>query len=231
MNFDSEFLPFLIGFAIVIAFVWYVVKTWIDEKPNYSQGTGDRTKDKPHLFPQHKVSGKRVRVVDGDGLEADINGFGNLHIRLAYVDAPEFDQPWGKESKDELWRLTDNDSIEFELIEYDDYNRVIAVVWSENKNINLEMVKRGHAWLIKSRVPESKLEEYISARKGAQDDALGLWQSDWPMSPWKWRWQFEPRKESSARNILKPAARHKLEKKKEQLEADLKQIKDILRQD
>ena len=231
MNFDSEFLPFLIGFAVVIAFVWYVVKTWVDEKPNYSQGTGDRTKGKPHLFPQHKVSGKRIRVVDGDGLEADINGFGKLNIRLACVDAPEFDQPWGKESKDELWRLTDSDSLDFELIKYDRYNRVLAVVWSENKNINLEMVKRGHAWLIVHLTPESDIEEYKSARDDAQKSGSGLWQSDWPMPPWEWRLQFEPQEASSARNILKPSARHKLEKKKQRLESDLEQIMDILRQD
>ena len=206
MNFDSEFLPFLIGFVTILAFVWYVVKTWVDAKPNYGQGTGD-------------------------GLEAEINGFGKLNIRLAYVDAPEFDQPWGKESKDGLWRLTDSDSLDFELIKYDKYDRVLAVVWSENKNINLEMLKRGHAWLIVHLTPESDIKEYKSARAVAQDNGIGVWQSDWPMSPWKWRWQFEPRKESSARNILTHPARHKLEKKKEQLEADLKQIKDILRQD
>ena len=231
MNFDTEILPLLIGFAIVIAVIWYVVKTWIDEKPNYRQSTSDQAKDKPHLFPQHKVSGKRIRVVDGDGLEAEINGFEKMHIRLAYVDTPEFDQPWGKESKDELWRLTDSDSLEFELIKSDRYSRVIAVVWSGNKNINLEMVKRGHAWLSIRWIPESKLEEYRTARDDARDEALGLWQSNWPMPPWKWRKQFEPTKESSARNVLKPSARQKLEKKKERLESDLEQIMDILRQD
>ena len=231
MNLDSEVLYSLIALVILIAFVLLAAKIRAAGQPNSGQVTGDRAKDKPHLFPQHKVSGKRIRVVDGDGLEADINGFGKLNIRLAYVDTPEFNQPWGKESKDELWRLTDNDSLEFELIGYDKYSRVLAVVWSENKNINLEMAKRGHAWLSNNRVPESKLEEYKTARNNAQKKKIGLWQSDWPMSPWKWRWQFEPRKESSSRNILKPSARHKLEKKKEMLESDLKQIKEILRQD
>ena len=231
MNFDSEFLPFLIGFVTIVAFVWYVVKTWIDAKPNYDQCADGRTKNTPHPFPQHKVSGKRIRVVDGDGLEAEINGIGKLNIRLAYVDAPEFDQPWGKESKDELWRLTDSDSLDFELIKYDKYDRVLAVVWSDNKNINLEMLKRGHAWLSIRWIPESKLEEYKKARDDARESGTGLWQSDWPMPPWKWRLQFEPQEASSARNILTPSARHKLEKKKEKLESDLEQIVDILRQD
>ena len=231
MNLDSEVLYSLIALVILIAFVLIAAKIRAAGQPNSGQVTGDRAKDKPHLFPKHKVSGKRIRVVDGDGLEADINGFGKLHIRLAYADTPEFDQPWGKEAKDELWRLTDNDSIEFELIRYDGYNRVMAVVWSDNKNINLEMVKRGHAWLSIKWIPESKLEEYKSARAVAQDNGLGVWQSDWPMPPWEWRLQFEPRKESSSRIILKPSARHKLEKKKEMLESDLKQVKEILRQD
>ena len=231
MNFDSEFLPFLIGFVTIVAFVWYVVKTWIDAKPNYDQCADGRTKNTPHPFPQHKVSGKRIRVVDGDGLEAEINGIGNLNIRLAYVDAPEFDQPWGKESKDELWRLTDSDSLDFELIKYDKYDRVLAVVWSDNKNINLEMLKRGHAWLIVHLTPESDIEEYKNARATAQKNATGLWQSSWPIPPWEWRSQFEPQKESSTRNVLTPSARHKLNTKKERIESELAQVMKILNHD
>ena len=48
------------------------------------------------------VEGRLLRVSDGDGLEIRLRFRGTRRVRLAYVDAPELDQPWGAEAQDAL---------------------------------------------------------------------------------------------------------------------------------
>ena len=51
------------------------------------------------------VEGRVRRISDGDGLEFQFPSRGTRRVRLAYVDAPEFDLPWGAEARDALSRL------------------------------------------------------------------------------------------------------------------------------
>jgi len=67
-------------------------------------------------FRRKSVLGRIVHITDGDGLVADMDGFGRLNTRLAYVDAPEHDQPWGAEAKDALTRLASPGRCRFRLV-------------------------------------------------------------------------------------------------------------------
>ena len=80
-------------------------------------------------------------VVDGDTIT-----IGNTSIRLAGIDAPELDQPWGKKAKWELLALTKGQIIRAELDGSMSYERTVARCYlPDGRDLSLEMVKMGLA--------------------------------------------------------------------------------------
>ena len=57
-----------------------------------------------HDLPRDRFVEDRVLRI-GDGLEIRFPFCGARRVGLAYIDAPEFDQPWGAEAQDALSRL------------------------------------------------------------------------------------------------------------------------------
>ena len=104
-------------------------------------------------FPQEALPGRVVRVTDGDGLVANVPGFGRLNVRLAYMDAPEHDQPWGPEATAALARLAVHLDIRLRLLYRDRYARAVAVVSAGDMVFNEELVRHGHAWVYPRYLP------------------------------------------------------------------------------
>lgn len=69
------------------------------------EADASRRKRSGAITPGETVTGWVAKVTDGDGLLVNVAGRGQFAVRLAYVDAPEFDQPGGKEAKDALRKL------------------------------------------------------------------------------------------------------------------------------
>ena len=82
------------------------------------------------------------RVIDGDTIVADNNS-----TRLLGINSPEKGELYYEEAKEFLENLILNKSVrlKFGKDKYDRYNRVLAYVYFENKNVNLEIVKQGLA--------------------------------------------------------------------------------------
>lgn len=68
----------------------------------------------------------------------------------------------------------------------DSYNRILGTIFLNNENINLKMIRKGHAWAYRRYVTDKK---YIQAEKLAKKDKLGLWElpKEQIIPPWKWR--------------------------------------------
>ena len=129
-----------------------------------------------------------MRVVDGDSIEADVSGFGRLSIRLANVDAPEYDQPWGREAGEALARLVQEGSPEFRLLYRDQYARVVDLVSVKGIVVNEQLVRDGHAWAYDRRLPVWLRARYKGFERTARDSGAGLWGSRTkPIPPWEWR--------------------------------------------
>ena len=145
--------------------------------------------------PKPKLAGKTlpgriVRVTDGDGLIADIEGCGTLTIRLAHIDAPEYDQPGGLEAKEALRVLARGRGWQFELLKEDHYGRTIAVVSNEWQTLSDALVRTGHAWTYKRYVPTAMRNHYTKLERGARQRRDGLWGGhETPIAPWEWRSQ------------------------------------------
>ena len=116
-----------------------------------------------------------MRVVDGDSIEAEVSGLGRLSIRLANVDAPEHDQPWGREAGEALARLVPGGRPEFRLLCRDQYARVVGLVSVKGIVVNEQLVRDGHAWAYDRYLPGWLRARYKGFERNARDTGAGLW--------------------------------------------------------
>ena len=92
--------------------------------------------------PEHEttLTGK-CYVVDGDTIR-----IGKVSIRLAGIDAPELDHPWGKKAKWELVQLCKGEVITAEIEPEMSYDRVVATCFlPDGRDLSAEMVRVGLA--------------------------------------------------------------------------------------
>ena len=122
-------------------------------------------------------------VVDGDTVHATKNG--KLYkIRLTEIDAPERDQPFGKQSTDNLKVFLRKGFIDVDLKGQDIYERHLGRIYVDGTDINKKMVSTGSAWVYDTYVTDKSL--YIEQKK-AQNNKLGIWADEQAMPPWVWR--------------------------------------------
>jgi len=83
----------------------------------------------------------RCSVIDGDTIS--IQG---KSIRLAGIDAPELQHPWGQKAKWELVRLTKGSIVTATVLPEMSYDRIVAVcTLPDGRDLAAEMVKLGLA--------------------------------------------------------------------------------------
>ena len=158
----------------------------------------------PSLVLATTLEGKVIKVADGDTITI-MDDSGNKHrIRLGGIDAPEKDQPYGKESTQSLLELTSGKAVVIEYEKRDRYKRIIGKVLVDPpgevfcmaldcvKKIDagLEQIKTGLAWHYKYYQMEQSEEDrrlYSEDELEARTKPIGLWMGKERMSPWKWR--------------------------------------------
>ncbi len=80
-------------------------------------------------------------VVDGDTIR-----IGKVSLRLAGIDAPELEHPWGKKAKWELAQLCKGQTITAEIEPEMSYDRVVAKCYlPDGRDLSAEMVRLGLA--------------------------------------------------------------------------------------
>ena len=152
----------------------------------------------PSCATSRKVEGKVTRVADGDTLTLVTREGTKLKVRLYGIDAPEVrhemlpGQPYGKEAKAALTALVLGRRVTVEIVEIDTHRRMVGIVRMSGADINLAMVRSGHAWAYRRYLSAPYASEYIAAEKEARNRGLGLWKQANPDPPWefkrrKWR--------------------------------------------
>ena len=105
-------------------------------------------------------------------------------IRLTEIEAPERDQPFGKQSTDNLKVFLRKGFIDVDLKGQDIYKRHLGRIYVDGKDINKKMVSTGSAWVYDKYVTDKSF--YIEQKK-AQNNKLGIWADEEAMPPWVWR--------------------------------------------
>jgi micrococcal nuclease len=101
------------------------------------------------------LKGEVTRIVDGDTLYV-----GSTKIRVVLVDTPEVGEPGYSEATNFTATLcpvgsqatVDQDDDQL----YDSYNRLLAVVYCDGKNLNKELLENGHAVILTQYCNESE---------------------------------------------------------------------------
>jgi len=132
------------------------------------------------------IYAKVIKVVDGDTVHLMHKKYGLIKVRLADIDTPERDQPYGIEAKKVLNKIINNKLIKLKKITIDRYKRIVGIIYYENMEINYFLVINGHAWCYEKY---NQRESIKKAQNYARKNSLGLWSNKYgkPMPPWEWR--------------------------------------------
>lgn len=128
-------------------------------------------------------NGKVIKVADGDTVTV-LKGKQQMRVRLASIDAPEKNQPYGTRSRQHLSDLVFGKTLRVEEQGRDRYGRTIGVLHLQGADINRAMVSAGMAWAYTDYLNDRLMPLYeLRARMARR----GLWADNDPMAPWQFR--------------------------------------------
>jgi endonuclease YncB( thermonuclease family) len=136
------------------------------------------------------LTGKTVRVTDGDTIVILSEGNVQHKIRLQGIDAPERRQAYGTKSKDHLGDLVAGRFVVVEYDKRDRYGRIVGKVLAGDEDACLDQIRAGYAWHYKKYQNEQTQADqrlYSEAELEARDARRGLWQDPHAMPPWEYR--------------------------------------------
>ncbi|MEZ5551014.1 MAG: thermonuclease family protein [Pseudomonadales bacterium] len=153
------------------------------ESVNSASDTRDITAD---------VTGRVRSVADGDTFLLETTEGVRLVVRVAEIDAPEQDQPFGDQSKRALTKLVSGRSVQLLVQTTDTYGRAVARPYVGTTDVSAEMIASGSAWVYRHYQREARLSDLERAAKQAKK---GLWAlpAAQRQPPWEWR-RTHPRK-------------------------------------
>jgi len=136
------------------------------------------------------LTGKVVKITDGDTLYVLDANYKEHKIRLAGIDAPERKQAYGLASRKHLLSIVAGKQVTVEYQKRDRYGRIVGKVLLDGIDACLEQVKAGYAWHYKKYQHEQSVEDrqlYADAENKARNERLGLWRENNPNPPWEYR--------------------------------------------
>ncbi len=115
------------------------------------------------------------RVIDGDTIELQ----DNTMVRYQGIDAPDSSELFYKEATEANKELVEGKKIKLEYDAYtsDKFGRVLAYVIIGDKNISIELVKKGLAKvaILEDRRKLIYQDELLKAEQEAKTKKLGVW--------------------------------------------------------
>jgi endonuclease YncB( thermonuclease family) len=155
----------------------------------------------PAVGDQDVLNGRIVSVTDGDTFKAKIQG-AVMEFRMADLDAPELDQPYGRDAKAMLKAALSGKDAVMLRVDTDSYGRLVAHVWIGNLHINREVVALGAAWFY----PEYAHDDCLyNVENEARDAKRGLWALPLKNRVEPWVWRERKRDAAAAKHKKKPA--------------------------
>ena len=104
------------------------------------------------------VTGTVTKISDGDTIHLTTPEQTILKVRLYGIDAPETDkinnktgqinipgQPYGDESWTALKSKIMCKKVKVDILDIDKYRRMVGMIYLDDRNINLEMIREGYA--------------------------------------------------------------------------------------
>jgi endonuclease YncB( thermonuclease family) len=127
----------------------------------------------------------RVEAVnDGDTVTCIDAAGQRVRIRLVRIDAPELDQPMGREARAALAAKLAAGVVRVEGDARDQHGRLLGTLRVGDRDLNRELVAEGWAWAFTGFAEDDDL---VAAEAAARRAGRGLWSDPQPMPPGRWR--------------------------------------------
>lgn len=139
---------------------------------------------------QGEISGKVVRITDGDTITVLDSSKTQIKVRLAGIDAPEKAQAFGQKSRQNLSSLVYGKTVTLVGNKTDRWGRKVAKVLVDGVDAGVQQIKDGLAWHFKRYEREQTNEDrklYADAEIAARRSSTGLWSDKDPLPPWDFR--------------------------------------------
>lgn len=133
--------------------------------------------------------GTVIAVHDGDTITVRSESK-QIKIRLAGIDAPELNQPFGQDSRKVLREAVLERQVQLDVSKKDKYGRVVGRVKLNELDINLQQIQFGLAWVYPEYLRELAKEDrrlYLEVETSSKKNERGLWSAIDPVAPWLWR--------------------------------------------
>ncbi|WP_154878204.1 thermonuclease family protein [Enterobacter hormaechei] len=131
------------------------------------------------------ISGRIVRVLDGDTVEMLEPGNQLTRIRLAGIDTPEKSQPFGQRSRQELSSMVAQRHVTVTGSDKDRYGRLLGTVWIGVTDVNAEQIRKGLAWAYRYHGKPTR-PDYAVLETEARLQSVGLWSEPGQTERWRW---------------------------------------------
>lgn len=136
------------------------------------------------IFSQNYITGRVIKVADGDTFTILTIDKKQVRIRLYGIDAPEKGQDYGTKSRLFVNELIYNKHVIIQSKGIDRYNRMLGIVWVDDINLNEELLKNGLAWHYKHF---DKSKRYSDLEAKARKEKLNIWSLNNPIEPYEFR--------------------------------------------
>lgn len=155
------------------------------------------------------VAGRVVAIADGDTLTVLTAAQQQVRVRLAEIDTPEAAQPYGSRARQELSELAFGKDVQVVVQDIDRYGRTVGRVRVSGQDVNVEMVRRGAAWVYRQYSRDVSL---LTVEAEARAARQGLWALPEAQRapPWEWRAAGAARQDQDREQVAQaapPAAR------------------------
>jgi len=131
------------------------------------------------------LSGKVIKVTDGDTitiLNADLK---QIKIRLHGIDTPEEKQDFGTRAKQFTSTLAFGKTVSVKVLNKDRYGRSVGMVFlPDGRSLNKELLRAGLAWHFKQY---DKSTEFANLELAARTKKIGVWSMRNAIAPWEFR--------------------------------------------
>jgi endonuclease YncB( thermonuclease family) len=140
---------------------------------------------------RNSITAQVIGIVDGDTISVRSQQNDHVTVRLAEIDAPEWNQPWGNRSKVALSNLISDREVEIQTAGVDRYGRQLGRIFLSGMDINAEMIRAGHAWAYRDYLSDKSL---LTIETQAREAKRGLWSLPFNdrVAPWDWRHNPNP---------------------------------------
>lgn len=129
-----------------------------------------------------------TKVSDGDTIHLTTPEQTVLKVRLYGIDAPETDkidnktgkvnipgQPYGEESSNALESKIMGKKVKVDILDIDKYRRMVGMIYLDDRNINLEMIREGYAEAFIEYLKEPYRAEFLKVEQEARSAKKGIW--------------------------------------------------------